>query len=88
MFTKTMTLQVWKPECERPGRHFVYTSRYVRTFIELLDKTNDCTSYDTLIKKVRKKANDYFDHKVLWQEAYFGYLDVRCPFHLLLMLTC
>jgi hypothetical protein len=74
-----MALQVWKPEFERPGRHFVYTSRYVRMFIELLDKAGDRTNYDALIRKVRKKANDYFDHKGLWQEAYFGYIDVRSP---------
>jgi hypothetical protein len=82
MFTKTMTLQVWKPEFERPGRHFVYTSRYVRIFTEILDKTQDRTSYDALIRKVRKKTNDYFEHKDLWQEAYFGYLDVCCLTHL------
>jgi hypothetical protein len=76
MFTKTMVLQVWKPEFERPGRHFVYTTRYVRLFVELLDKTGDRANYDALLRKVRKKTNDYFEHKDLWQEAYLGYLEL------------
>src|SRR5690349_8159218 len=30
MFTKTMVVNVWKPEHERPGRHCVYMSKYVK----------------------------------------------------------
>src|SRR6266480_1908679 len=40
MFTKTMQMQVWKPEYERPGRHFVYTSLYLRFFVRLLVQLN------------------------------------------------
>ena len=30
MFTKTMVMNVWKCDAERPGRHHVYTEQYVQ----------------------------------------------------------
>lgn len=76
MFTKTMTVQVWKPEHERPGRHFVYTSRYTRFFIQLLDQTGDKTNMEMLAKRVRKKQTDFFEHSKLWQELCTQYLSL------------
>jgi hypothetical protein len=73
-------VQVWKPEFERPGRHFVYTSRYVKFFFELLDKTNDRASYGLLLRKLRKKPAEYFDHKDLWQEECVKYIKVFYSF--------
>ncbi|KAF2672690.1 hypothetical protein BT63DRAFT_382587 [Microthyrium microscopicum] len=75
-FTKTMALQVWKPEHERPGRHFVYTTRYVRFFIELLEKTGDRANYELLVRRLRKKVNDYCEHKELWLEVGTKYLKM------------
>jgi hypothetical protein len=69
-------VQVWKPEFERPGRHFVYTSRYVEFFFELLDKTNDRANYGLLLRRLRKKPAEYFDHKDLWQEECVKYIKV------------
>ncbi|KAF2644852.1 hypothetical protein P280DRAFT_466115 [Massarina eburnea CBS 473.64] len=74
IFTKTMSVQVWKPEHERPGRHFVFTTRYTRFFIHLLDQTNDKTGMELLAKRVRKKQTDFFEHGKLWQELCTRYL--------------
>ncbi|KAF2748040.1 transcriptional corepressor of histone-like protein genes [Sporormia fimetaria CBS 119925] len=74
MFTKTMNVQVWKPEYERPGRHFVYTSRYTRFFNGLLDQTGDKVSMELLARRVRRRANDFFEHTKLWQEVCMQYL--------------
>ena len=79
MFTKTMAVQVWKPEFERPGRHFVYTTRYVRLFIELLDKTSDTQNFEALARRIRRKPHDFFEHTKLWQESCLKYLKVRSP---------
>ncbi|KAI8937267.1 hypothetical protein NX059_006475 [Plenodomus lindquistii] len=68
IFTKTMAVQVWKPENERPGRHFVYTTRYTRYFLELLDLTTDKANFEALAKRVRRKPTDFFEHQKLWQE--------------------
>lgn len=76
IFTKTMTLQVWKPENERAGRHFVYTSRYVSFFVRLLVQLGDRASLEALIKRVRKKAGDYFGFAKLWQDICLAYLKV------------
>ncbi|PVI07394.1 transcriptional corepressor of histone-like protein genes [Periconia macrospinosa] len=76
MFTKTMAPQVWKPENERPGRHFVYTSRYTKFLIHLLDKTGDKTNLELLAKRVRRKQTDFFEHSKLWQELCLCYIGL------------
>ncbi|KAF9697010.1 hypothetical protein EKO04_004585 [Ascochyta lentis] len=74
IFTKTMAVQVWKPEYERPGRHFVYTLRYTKFFIDLLDKTGDKASFEALARRVRRKQTDFFQHTELWRDLCTRYL--------------
>ncbi|KAL1607138.1 Histone transcription regulator 3 [Nothophoma quercina] len=74
IFTKTMAVQVWKPEYERPGRHFVYTLRYTKFFIDLLDKTGDKANFEALAKRVRRKQTDFFQHTDLWKDLCTRYL--------------
>ena len=76
IFTKTMAIQVWKPEFERPGRHFVYTTRYVRFFVKLLFQIGDRASLEALGKRVRKKQNDFVDHSIVWHEICLAHLKV------------
>lgn len=76
IFTKTMAIQVWKPEFERTGRHFVYTTRYSRFFLQLLIQLNDRTSLEALAKRVRKKPHEFYEHTKLWQEICLAYLRV------------
>lgn len=76
MFTKTMTLQVWKPEHERVGRHFVYTTTYTRFFVSLLDRLEDCANFDLLVRRMRRRASDYVDFQDLWQDLVNVYLRV------------
>lgn len=72
-FTKTLTIQVWRPEYERPGRHFVYTTRYVYFFVSLLDELDDRASLDQLLRRVRKKQGDFMDHTKLWEDICLTY---------------
>lgn len=74
IFTKTMAVQVWKPEYERPGRHFVYTLRYTKFFIDLLDFTADKVNFEALAKRVRRKQTDFFQHSELWKDLCTRYL--------------
>ncbi|KAF3050230.1 Histone transcription regulator 3 [Didymella keratinophila] len=74
IFTKTMAVQVWKPEYERPGRHFVYTLRYTKFFIDLLDFTADKVNFEALAKRVRRKQTDFFQHGELWKDLCTRYL--------------
>lgn len=47
-------LQVWKPENERPGKHFVYMYEYTRFYIEILTKEKDLASLSLLFPKLRR----------------------------------
>ena len=77
IFTKTMAIQVWRPEYERAGRHFVYTSRYVDFFNRLLLQLNDRGGMEALVKRVRKKSSDFFDHQRVWSSVCHAYIKVR-----------
>ncbi|KAF2167700.1 hypothetical protein M409DRAFT_65826 [Zasmidium cellare ATCC 36951] len=76
IFTKTMTLQVWKPESERPGRHFVYTTIYTRFYMELLRQLKDRANLEQLARRVRRRAHDLFEHLQLWQDICTAYLQL------------
>lgn len=76
IFTKTMQLQVWKPEYERLGRHFVYTTRYTQFFIQLLSETNDRAGMEALAKRVRRRNHEFFEHTKLWQTLCQSYLKM------------
>ncbi|KAI4176796.1 MAG: hypothetical protein LQ346_007796 [Caloplaca aetnensis] len=76
IFTKTMTVQVWKPENERTGRHFVYTTRYVEFFLRLLYELNDRAGLEALGKQIRKKPGKFFGHTRLWHETCMTHLKL------------
>ncbi|KIW10380.1 hypothetical protein PV08_11342 [Exophiala spinifera] len=69
IFTKTMTIQVWKPEYERPGRHYVYTGRYVTYFAHLLEQLSDRVNLDQLVRRIRRKTTDFLDHAKVWEDV-------------------
>ncbi|KAF3492278.1 uncharacterized protein GIQ15_01795 [Arthroderma uncinatum] len=74
IFTKTMTVQVWRPENERAGRHFVYTTRYVYFFVQLLEQLDDRANLDMLVRRVRRKVNDYLKFPKLWEDTCATYI--------------
>lgn len=76
IFTKAMALQVWKPEHERAGRHFVYTSRYVLFFVSLLVQLNDRASMDQLVRRIRRKPGDYLNHQQVWERVVTSYVGL------------
>lgn len=74
IFTKTMHIQVWKTETERAGRHCVYMSRYVRAMFQILITANDKTNMEQLVRRVKKKANDFFKFNEVWTDCCSAYL--------------
>ncbi|KAF2760926.1 hypothetical protein EJ05DRAFT_461532 [Pseudovirgaria hyperparasitica] len=76
IFTKTMAVQVWKPENERPGRHFVYTTLYTDFFLQLLVQLNERSSLEALAKRVRKRPHDFFEHSKLWYKICVEYIKL------------
>lgn len=76
IFTKNMTMQVWKPENERPGRHYVYTGRYLRFFIEILTVLRDRSNLEQVVRKIRRKTTDFINHTKVWEDAVTAYIDL------------
>lgn len=76
IFSKTMTVGVWKPEMERAGRHCVYMSRYVKYMIGLMYHIPDKTGMENLVKRVRKKGTEYFQFADVWKECATAYCRV------------
>lgn len=74
MFTKTMVLQVWRPENERAGRHFVYTARYTLFFAKILEQLKDRKDLEALARRVRRRPHDVFQHAQVWAELCNAYL--------------
>jgi ribosomal protein S16 len=76
MFTKTMVMNVWKCEAERPGRHHVYMSKYVRYVFRLLSVMNDGTNIEALLRRLRKKAGEFYRFNDLWTHCVITYMRV------------
>ncbi|CAG8974592.1 hypothetical protein HYALB_00004389 [Hymenoscyphus albidus] len=76
IFTKTMHIQVWKPDAERPGRHCVYMERYVRFMCHMLYVLNDKVNMEQFAKRVKKKSNDFHKFSVVWGEVCHTYLKL------------
>lgn len=76
MFTKTMVLQVWRPDAERPGRHFVYTTQYTRFFVKILEDLQDRTNLEALARRVRRRNQELFEHAAVWQDICSAYLRI------------
>lgn len=74
MFTRTFVLNVWRPDAERAGRHFVYTTRYTRFFVQMLELLRDRSSMEQLAKRVRRKPNELFEHSSVWHDIVSAYL--------------
>ncbi|KAI0970044.1 hypothetical protein F4678DRAFT_145916 [Xylaria arbuscula] len=74
MLTKTMVMNVWKCDAERPGRHHVYTEQYVRFVVKLLVVLKDRTNFEAMLRRLRKKGADYYHFSDLWQTCCLSYL--------------
>ena len=76
MFTKTMVMNVWKCDAERPGRHHVFTEQYVRIMTRLLLIMKDRTNLELLLRRLRKKGADFYHFPDLWQTCCGAYLKL------------
>ncbi|KAI9893447.1 MAG: Histone transcription regulator 3 [Vezdaea aestivalis] len=78
IFTKTMAVQVWRPEHERTGRHFVYTTEYVRIFTRLLGDIGleAKPALELLAKKVRRANAHFYQHEQVWIHVCSTYAKV------------
>ncbi|QLQ79989.1 hypothetical protein HG537_0C06380 [Torulaspora globosa] len=47
-------VNIWKPDHERPGKHFVYAYQYVMFYLDLLRRIGDFNSIGLVCKKIRR----------------------------------
>ena len=86
MFTKTMVMNVWKCDAERPGRHHVYTEQYIRFMVRILAVLNDRINLEMVLRRIRKKGVDFYHFQELWQSCVLTYIKLlRQTFNVALM---
>lgn len=73
---KAAQLSIWRPENERPGRHFVFASHYTMFYVNLLERLDDRVTLEILAKRVRRSANGLFRHADVWQHVLIAYVRV------------
>ncbi|KAK4450801.1 histone transcription regulator 3 [Podospora aff. communis PSN243] len=76
MFTKTMVMNVWKCDAERPGRHHVYTEQYIRFMVRVLAVMNDRVNLEMVLRRIRKKGADFYHFNELWQSSVVTYVKM------------
>jgi hypothetical protein len=76
LFNKTSQLAIWKPEHERPGRHFVFARDYTLFYTELLEEVRDRQSLEVLARRVRKFSHGHFQHTDVWNTIFNSYINV------------
>ncbi|KAH6634937.1 hypothetical protein B0J18DRAFT_417492 [Chaetomium sp. MPI-SDFR-AT-0129] len=76
MFTKTMVMNVWKCDAERPGRHHVYTEQYIRFVVRLLEVMKDRVNMEAVLRRIRKKGADFYHFNELWQFCVVTYVKL------------
>lgn len=74
MFTKTMVLNVWKCDAERPGRHHVFTEQYTRFMVRLLVIMNNRVDLELMLRRLRKKSADFYHFNDLWYSCSVAYV--------------
>ena len=81
MFTKTMVMNVWKCDAERPGRHHVFTEQYIRFMTRLLVVMDDRVNLEALLRRIRKKGADFYHFSDLWQTCIVNYVRLVRKFY-------
>ncbi|KAI9092852.1 hypothetical protein DFS34DRAFT_277907 [Phlyctochytrium arcticum] len=67
--TKTM-IHFWKPEFERPAKHFLYAHKYTMFMILLLKETEDVEGLRRVCRKIRKAEDVLLWPDRVWRYAY------------------
>lgn len=65
--TSKSLILIWKPDNERPGKHFYYTYEYCRFFIELLTKNLDVNSLVQMLPKLKRSNSIMINLYTIWE---------------------
>lgn len=65
--TSKTLVSIWKPENERPGKHFYYTFEYVQFFIDLLTREQNLIGLITMLPKLRRSNSTMISLYSAWE---------------------
>lgn len=65
--TNKALVLIWKPESERPGKHFVYTYEYIYFFVELLKEADDLENLLLMLPKLRRSNSVMINLSSAWE---------------------
>lgn len=66
--TSKSLIQIWKPDNERPGKHFVYTFQYAMVYIDLLAKDRDLGNLLNMVPRLRKSNSTMISLNITWEK--------------------
>lgn len=66
--TSKSLVQFWKPDIERPGKHFFYTFQYVTYYIELLSTERNLGVLTSIYPRLRKSTAIMVSLNVAWEQ--------------------
>ncbi|GMM36188.1 Hir3 protein [Saccharomycopsis crataegensis] len=67
--TNKNLITIWKPENERPGKHFLYAYQYVNFFVMLLEKSEALSTLFMTLKKLRRSGSSMINMIGAWETA-------------------
>lgn len=67
-------LSIWKPEFERPGRHYYYANRYTTYYADLLFIQEDLDLVFMFMRRLRKAYASVLHHRDIWQNLCERYI--------------
>ncbi|KAK6460472.1 hypothetical protein DFJ63DRAFT_290729 [Scheffersomyces coipomensis] len=65
--TSKTLVSIWKPEQERPGKHFYYTYQYSSLYITLLANKSDLISLISMLPKLRRSNSTMVSLYTTWE---------------------
>ncbi|RIA81291.1 YL1 nuclear protein [Glomus cerebriforme] len=71
--TSKTFMNVWKPEFERSGRHFIYVHEYISFFMDLARATLNIDILNKMSEKLRKASNIILKDKTIQMELANAY---------------
>ncbi|KAJ3206373.1 Histone transcription regulator 3 [Entophlyctis luteolus] len=66
----------WRPEFERPGRHFVYIHKYTVALIGILHELKDLESLRHLVRKTQKAYDTLLYPQTVWRIGFEAMTDL------------
>lgn len=67
-------LSIWRPEHERPGRHYHYAYCYTNLYMKMLLEQEDMEAIRNFMRRVRRAVPNILNHRDIWDTLCNQYL--------------